>query len=173
MSTLPPALQRSIEKNAQLAEWRASQKVLNKENEDMKKVAAEKKKAAESGEVVVQFEDGTPLVRLKKDGTPMKKRGPKPKKVKKESDDEPVTIKVEPGISKKQRKAEKEWTDILRNSAEDVLEFVFNVYTRNNDLSDDFLNHLTKVVAKERRERKKRMVREAQSTLTSPILGTN
>lgn len=155
MSTLPPALQRSIEKNAQLAEWRANQKVLNKENEDVKKVAAEKKKAAENTVTVIQFEDGTPLMqlKLKKDGTPMKKRGPKPKK---EKSDEPVTIKVEPAISKKQAKVEKEWTDILRNSAEDVLEFVFNVYTRNNDLSDDFLNHLTKVVAKERRERKKR-----------------
>ena len=156
MAAFPPALQRSIEKNAQLAEWRASQKVLNKENEDAEKVAAEKKKAAENIVTVVQFEDGTPLIRLKKDGTPMKKRGPKPKKIKKESEDEVVPIKVEPAISKKQRKAEKEWTDILRNSAEDVLEFVFNVYTRNNDLSDDFLNHLTKVVAKERRERKKR-----------------
>lgn len=144
MSTLPPALQKSIEKNAQLAEWRANQKVLNKENEDAKIVAAEKKKAAESGEVVVQFEDGTPLIRLKKDGTPMKKRGPKPKKEKE--------IKVEGGI---QKKAENEWVGIFRNSAEDVLEFIFNVYTRNNDLSDEFLTHLTKTVAKERRARKK------------------
>jgi hypothetical protein len=138
MSTLPPALQKSIEKNAQLAEWRASQKVLNKAaaEEEEKKTAVQKEKAAAA-------ENASPVVKLRKDGTPMKKRGPKPKK----------EIKVEGGIKKE--KVESEWVDIFRNSAEDVLEFIFNVYTRNNELSDDFLTHLTKTVAKERRARKK------------------
>ena len=155
MSSLPPALQKSIEKNAQLAEWRANQKVLNKEAA-IEEAQHAKAFAAENAVTVFEFEDGTPLMKLKfedktplmklkKDGTPMKKRGPKPKKEKE--------IKVEGGIQKE--KAEKEWVGIFRNSAEDVLEFIFNVYTRNNDLSDDFLNHLTKTVAKERRARKK------------------
>lgn len=135
MSTLPPALQKSIEKNAQLAEWRANQKVLNKETAAIEEAQKEKAAAAENA---------SPVVKLRKDGTPMKKRGPKPKKEKE--------IKVEGGI---QKKAESEWVGIFRNSAEDVLEFIFNVYTRNNDLSDEFLTHLTKTVAKERRARKK------------------
>lgn len=146
MSSLPPALQQSIEKNAQLAEWRATQK---------EAVQAEKAAAAENAE---------PVVKLRKDGTPMRKRGPKPKtQVKKENTDD-VVIKVENPISKQQKKAEREWADILRNSAEDVLEFVFNVYTKNNDLSDDFLNHLTKLVAKERRQRKRALAETASSS---------
>lgn len=147
MSTLPQSLQDSIDENVRLAQWRAEESEKNREKEAAAAKAAEAKAK----------EEAKPI-KLKKDGTIAKKRGPKPK-VKKEDEQKveaalnetPVVVKKEKTVRKPKCSA---WEEI--ENPPKMEKFLGNtVVGFLDDVSDIFIEHLYSLVNRSRRERKK------------------
>jgi len=130
--TLPPALAKSLKKNAELAEWRSMYSGLT---------------PLPTAKVVVQDEESKkPPIKLNKDGSIPKKRGPKPK---------PKGVKKE--IAKKEPEAKKEElvTKMIKTAPQAMLELILLHYNDVDSLSDDFLGWVVKECEKARAERAK------------------
>lgn len=136
---MPKNLQAQIDEDARIAEWRA----------------AEKKKAEELKINATSTESGEKPVKLRKDGTPMRKRGPKPKP-KQESDavlnGSPSVEKV---IAKKARVPKKTaWQEREAKHAAE-LSVDGSLFFLREYFSDEFLEHCLTILKREKSTRKK------------------
>jgi len=129
--SLPKPLQKQIDEDAQKAEWRAAEK----ERAAAQKISAEREKP----------------VKLRKDGTPMKKRGPKPKDKKEES--KVPAVKVE--IAKKARVPKKTAWQESEKKATAEMALDASLYFLRDYMSDEFIEHCLTLLKRERLQRKR------------------
>lgn len=142
--SLPKPLQSQVDEDARIAEWRAS----------------EKQKAELAAAMSKNNNDEKPVV-LRKDGTPMRKRGPKPK-VKQEASGNGVPAVVVPPVEKSIVKKSKlarplkqtDWQgSSIGTTAEHALDS--NMFFLSSGFSSQFLEHLLVIIKREKAIRKR------------------
>lgn len=129
---MPAAFAENLAMNVELKKQRAEAALLRK---SVNSLAAISEKA----------------VKLCKNGAPMKKRGPKPKGLAVLNLDS-LKIKKEPGLVEKRSRTPRSLSELDMSSTERVLHVTLNEFIE--DLSDNFLDHMARLIASTRRLRK-------------------